>query len=91
MRRAINDALISACALAVLFIGLIAMDSRLREQVVLRADTATASNEVAGATAQARRVGVVAYQLVKEQADQHAPLAVMLVVGVVLMVIMFRT
>ena len=91
MRRAINDALISACALAVLFIGLVAMDPRLREAVALRADSATASTEVAGATAQARKLGNVAYQVVKEQAEAHVPLAVMLVVGVGLMAIMFRS
>src|SRR5262245_7071073 len=91
MRRVIKDTLLSACALAVLLVGMIAMDGQLREQVLLRTDPAVASTEVASQTAHAQRLATVAYQLVKEQADQHGPLMAMLLVGVGLMVIMFRT
>jgi hypothetical protein len=85
-----SDLLISVCSLAVL-VGLLAVfDGRVREEVTARMDGARATGEVAAATNQARRYVTSAYGVVKDQSEQHRPLAIMLVVGTVLTVVLFR-
>lgn len=91
MRRAISDALLSACALAILLIGLIAMDGRVREEIALNMNGARASTEIAATTSQARRLANVVVHVVKDQSEQHRPLMIMVVVGTVLTIVMFRT
>jgi hypothetical protein len=91
MRRAITDALISACAIGVLLLALVAMDGSVREQVTSRVDGARASSDVAATSAEARKLGSVVYQIVREQSEEHRPLMIMLLVGVGLGLIMFRT
>jgi hypothetical protein len=91
MRRVISDALISACALGVLLIALVAMDGHVREQVAMSMDSTRASTELAATGAQARKLGGVVIQIVKDQSQQHGPLMIMVVVGTVLTLVMFRT
>jgi hypothetical protein len=91
VRRLLGDALLSACALAILLVGLIVMDGRVREEVSMTMDGARASTQIAATTGQARRLARVVVGVVKEQSDEHRPLMIMLVVGTVLTVVMFRT
>jgi len=89
--RVIKDALISMGAVAVLLVGLVAMDPRVREQASLSMDSSYATSEVAASTAQAHRMTETVVQAIKTQADTHGPLMMMLCVGVALGLIMFRT
>jgi hypothetical protein len=91
MRRVIGDILVSACALGVLLAGIVAMDGTVRERLAMQMDSAHATAEISASTAQAHRMAGVVFQIVKDQGETHGPLMAMLVVGVVLMVIMFRT
>jgi hypothetical protein len=89
-RRVVSDLLISVCSLAVL-VGLLAVvDGRVREEVTARMDGARTSGEVAAATSQVRRYAASVISVVKDQSDQHRPLAIMLVVGTMLTVVLFR-
>jgi hypothetical protein len=89
-RRVLSDLLISVCSLAVLVALLAAFDGRIREEVTTRMDGARASGEVAAATSQVRRYATSVIGVVKDQSEQHRPLAVMLVVGTLLTVVLFR-
>jgi len=91
LRRFLMDALVSAVAILVLGAGVIAMDGTLRERLSRQMDSATASSDLASTTAQAHRLATTAFQIVKDQSETHGPLMAMLVVGVLLAVIMFRT
>src|SRR3954452_5422411 len=73
MRRVLTDALISACALAVLLVALVAMDGRVREELTSRMDGARASTEIAAGGNQARKLGSVVAQVVKEQSRENGP------------------
>ena len=90
MRRRVNDALLSVCALVLLLVGLVAMDARVREEVTTSMDGARASTQIAATTGQARRLANVVVNVIKDQSEQHRPLMIMLVVGTVLTVVMFR-
>jgi hypothetical protein len=63
----------------------------VREEVSMTMDGARASTQIAATTGQARRLARVVVGVVKEQSDEHRPLMIMLVVGTVLTVVMFRT
>ena len=91
LRRVIGDILVSACALGVLLAGILAMDGNVRERLAMQMDGAHASTEIVASTAQVHRMANVVFQIVKDQSETHGPLMAMLVVGVGLMVIMFRT
>jgi hypothetical protein len=90
MRRAMSDALVSACALALLLVALVAMDGRIRDEMTTAMDSSRASTEIAATTAQGRRLVGVVYNVVKDQSEQHGPLMIMVVVGTVLTLFMFR-
>lgn len=91
LRRVIGDILVSACAIGVLVAGIVAMDGTVRERLTMQMDSARASSEIAASTTQAHRMAGVVFQIVKDQSETHGPLMAMLVVGVLLAVIMFRT
>lgn len=90
-RRVIKDALISATAIGVLLLGLVAMDARVRDQVSLSMDTGYTQGEVAASGAQAHKLATVVVQVVKDQSQEHGPLMLMLAVGLALALVMFRT
>jgi len=92
MRRAISDVLLSASALAILLVILMAFDGRVREQVRLRLDKpARASSDLVVVGTQARDLIDVLVESVKVQSRQHGPLMVLVVAGTVLTVFMLRT
>ena len=91
LRRLLGDFLISLCAIAVVLAALVAMDERVREQLVYHSDATHAANEFSNASARARRFGNTVIEVVKDQSNQNRPLMFMLMAGGVLTVIMFRT
>jgi hypothetical protein len=90
LRRVLSDMLLSACALSVLLALLVGFDSRVREEVTRRMDSAQASVELAAAQSHARRLTAVVVEVAKEQSQQHAPLMIFLVVATVLTLFMVR-
>ena len=92
MRRAIGDGLLSACALAILLVLLMAFDGRVREQVRMQFDSSTrASSEVASVGVQARALVDVLVESAKVQSRQHRPLMLVVLAGTVLTIFMLRT
>jgi len=92
MRRAISDGLLSACALGLLIVLLMAFDGRVREQVRMQFDSsARASSEVASAGVQARELVDVLIESAKFQSRQHRPLMLVVLAGTVLTIFMLRT
>lgn len=92
MRRALGDVLLSACALSLLLVILMAFDGRVREQVRLRLEgPGRASSDIAAAGTQAREFFDVLVQSAKFQSREHGPLMVMVIAGTVLTIFMLRT
>jgi len=92
MRRAISDGLLSACALGLLIVLLMAFDGRVREQVRMQFDSsARASSEVVSVGVQARELADVLIESAKFQSRQHRPLMLVVLAGTVLTIFMLRT
>jgi hypothetical protein len=84
--------MLSACALGVLLVILMAFDGRVREQVRLRFDgPARATSDIVAAGTQARDIVDVLVESAKVQSRQHGPLMIMVVAGTVLTIVMLRT
>jgi hypothetical protein len=90
-RRAVGDFLMSLCALAIVLGTLVAFDARVRDQVMLRVNGAQASTDIAVAQSQARHLAALIVSVAREQADQHAPLMIFVVVATGLTLFMLRT
>jgi hypothetical protein len=92
MRRVMSDVLLSACALSVILVLLMAFDGRVRDEVRLRLNApARASSDIAAVGGQARNLLGVLVESAKLQTQQHGPLVVMVVAGMVLTLFMVRT
>ena len=92
MRRVMSDFLLSACALSVLLVALMAFDGRVRDEVRMRLDApARASSDLAVVTGQARNLAGVLIESAKEQSRNHGPLMIMVLAGTVLTLFMVRT
>lgn len=90
MRRAINEALMSAATVALLLLVLVAVDDRVRSEVKLRfVSHPTEQLTVAGQ--QARDLTSVIAQAARDQSVAHAPLVIFAVAATVLVVFMLRT
>ena len=90
MRRVFGDALISAAALVVLLIGLVAIDDRVRERVMSVIRTGEVSSSVSSATSMANDVAGVLMMAARDQSLDHAPLAVFVVAATALVLAMLR-
>jgi hypothetical protein len=90
MRRAMNDAMLTAGSVLALIIGLIAIDADVRNQLSMRlashplADVASTSDRV-------RAIASVVFVAAREQTVAHAPLAIFTLAAVVLVLFMLRT
>jgi hypothetical protein len=91
MRRALNDAVVSAAALLALGTLLVAFDSRVREQVMIRVNGGQATADVAAAEGQVRDLMSVVVAVVNDAVRLHTTLAIFVVVATVLTVFMVRT
>jgi len=87
-----SDLLLSACALSVLVVALMAFDGRVRDEVRTRINApARASSDLAIVGGQARNLASVLIESAKEQSRNHGPLMIMVVAGTVLTLFMVRT
>ena len=89
MRRLFGDALISFAALLLLCTVLLAVDGRIRERV--SGFWAPDSSQLAGASEQVGSVVSLAYEVVRDQSIEHAPLTIFTVAAAVLVMFMVRT
>ena len=90
MRRAFGDALISAAALVVLLVGLVAIDDRVRDRVLSVIQTGEVSTSVGSVTSIASDVAGVLLTAARDQSLDHAPLAVFVVAATALVLAMLR-
>lgn len=90
MRRAFGDALISAAALVVLLVGLVAIDDRVRDRVLSVIQTGDVSSSVGSVTSVASDVAGVLMMAARDQSLDHAPLAVFVVAATALVLAMLR-
>ncbi len=90
MRRAFKEALISAGALAVLLLALIAVDDRVREQISLRV-ARPSPVELASAGERVRDLTAVIIEVARAQSVEHAPLLIFALSATVLVMFMLRT
>lgn len=91
MRRVINDAMLSAGALLMLVTLLVAFDSRVRQQVMLRLAGGNAGADVAAAEHQVRDLMSVVAAVVNDAVRLHTTLTLFVAVATVLTVFMLRT
>jgi ABC-type xylose transport system permease subunit len=90
VRRAFGDALISAAALVVLLVGLVAIDDRVRDRVLSVIQTGDVSSSVGSVTSVASDVAGVLMMAARDQSLDHAPLAVFVVAATALVLAMLR-
>ena len=90
MRRVFGDALISAAALVVLLVGLVAIDDRVRERVLSVIRTGEVSSSVSSVMSMANDVAGVLMMAARDQSLDHAPLAVFVVAATALVLAMLR-
>lgn len=90
MSGRVRDVLLSMTALVVLFVGIVLIDSRVREEIAYQVHGADHRAELLDVSHRARSVVRVAYVSVKDRADSHRPLTVFLCAAGVLTLFMFR-
>ena len=89
MRRAFNGALMSAGAVVILVLVLVALDERVRDQIWRRG--ATPAVELAGVTHQVDHLTHVMVIAARDQSLAHAPMVVFSVAAGILVLFMLRT
>jgi hypothetical protein len=89
-RRRFGEALISAGALVLLLLTLVAVDDRVREQVSLRFRTSPTADLVTAGT-QVRDLASVVFVAARDQSVAHAPLVIFALAAAVLTLFMLRT
>ena len=90
MRRLYKDALISAGALLIVLIALMAIDGRVRQQVMMAVSGAASPGAVVEAGGQAQYLGGVLLSAAREQSIDHAPIVIFVGAASVLVVFMLR-
>jgi hypothetical protein len=90
MRRAVNEALMSAGTVAMLLLVLIAVDDRVRDQVSLRF-VSHPTTELAAASSRVRDLTSVIAEAARDQSLAHAPLLIFALAATVLVLFMLRT
>lgn len=87
-----SDILLSACALSILVVLLMAFDGRLRDEVRMRLRAPTrATSDIAAVGGQARSLVGLLVESAKSQTQNHGPMVVMVAGGVILTLFMVRT
>lgn len=87
MKRGFGDALMSAGALVILGIALIAFDDRVRDYAWRFMNRASAAN----ARVEIGDVGSAVFVAIRDQSMAHAPLTIFVVAGAVLFLFMVKT
>jgi len=89
MRRPFGEALMSAGTVAVLLLALVAVDSRVREEISRR--VARPSVGLVGAGQHVRDLTSVIAEVARDQSLAHAPLLIFALAATVLVLLMLRT
>lgn len=71
--------------------GLVVIDERVREQVMAVANGGNPSGELLSVSARLRELGVLAFQALRHQSIEHAPLTLFALAALILFVLMLRT
>ncbi len=91
MRRAIGDAVMSACgALAVVF-ALVMFDPRVRDQINTVFDPSHPKAAIASLGGQLAGIATVLAAAARDQSIEHAPLVIFTLAATVLVLFMLRT
>ena len=90
MRRAWSEALLTVGTLTILLMVLIAVDSRVRDQISMHV-LSRPSTQIAAAGQQARDFTSVIVDVARDQASTHAPLLIFALAATVLVLFMLRT
>ena len=88
-RRVAIDALVSLSALTALLLALVAIDDRVREQIVLRI-SAGPTAQLADLGSRVRDVAAILAIAARDQSIEHAPLMIFALAGTVLVLFMLR-
>ena len=90
MRRALDNALLSAGAAVILVLILVALDPNVRAQIVRQAATSP-SVHLADASQQAGHIVHILWAAVRDQSFANAPMLIFGVAAAVLVMFMLRT
>jgi hypothetical protein len=88
-RRAIGEAAISLSTLMALLVALVAIDDRVREQIVLRASAGPAE-QLAGLGSRLSDIAAILAIAARDQSIEHAPLMIFVLAATVLVLFMLR-
>ena len=88
-RRVLTDGLISAAALITLLLALVAIDDRVREQILMRV-SAGPSAQISSLGSKLGDVATIVAAAARDQSIEHAPLMIFAVAGTVLVLFMLR-
>jgi hypothetical protein len=91
MRRGLQDALISAGALALVMIVLVSIDDRVREHYASIVRTVASPSGLTAAGAQIRDAAAVVLLVARDRSVEHAPVVIFVSAAVLLVVFMLRT
>ncbi len=90
MRRVFKDALVSAGALLIVLVALMAVDGRVRSQVTAAVSGVSSPQAVVSGAGKARYVAGVVASAAREQSINHAPMVIFVVAATVLVTFMLR-
>jgi hypothetical protein len=90
MRRVLNEAMLSAGALTLLLLVLVAVDDRVRDQISMRF-MQNPEAELAGAGYRVRALTSIIAAAAREQSIEHAPLVIFALAAALLVILMLRT
>ena len=89
VRRFLIDSFLTLGSVGLLLAVLVAFDGQVRDEASAMMN-GRATSGVTATTGRARKFVSVVATSVKQQSDEHRPLAIMLMVGTVLGLVMFR-
>jgi hypothetical protein len=90
VRRLFKDALVSASALLIVLVALMAVDHRVREQITVAMSGAASPEAVVAAGGQVSYVTGVLLSAAREQSIDHAPIVIFVAAASVLVIFMLR-
>jgi hypothetical protein len=90
MRRAFNEALLSAATVVLVLLVLVGVDDRVRGEITTRL-MSNPTSELASAGHHAQALTSVIAQAAREQSLAHAPLLIFALAATVLVLFMLRT
>jgi hypothetical protein len=90
-RRAVADTLIAAASLLVLLLGLLVVDTRVRERALLLLDRNQLADGLTSVSDRLVDLGRISLQAARDQGMEHAPVVIFVVAAAVLTIFMLRT